>query len=1113
MKTKIVVVFVFLFQMALGQSDKDYKILTAYSPPKSPNAAAFEKFTSVPISYQTGQVNYSIPIYTIETDGTTIPITLNYNNTGLKVTEVASWVGLGWYLAVGGTITRTVKGIPDDGPMGLMQPYYAQLQHRVVKNQSTGLEKYHYFKDIVESIADSEHDIFYFDVLGIKGSFYINRFGECIQLPRSNNKIEFTKSTQNNTLDKFSITDENGNKYLFNLKEESKISLYNNQTGGIPNYYNNIKGTTWYLTAIQTKNGGQVNFEYAHYQYTKTEKTETYHIYSVKECETIAGSTNPVVTLITTLVDVYQLSRIYWKNGFVDFDAGNARQDIQQIDPTASVPSLRGISVYRTTEPFVYYPITAVKYIAFEYNETNRLLLKKVKNVNVGRNLQHAYEFNYYGEEPYKTWPSYTLSSTSYNAQDYWGYYNGQINNRFLLPFNTVPTYPVPLIPNNTVPSPAILIDDGLKASVNRAPNADFAQYGMLQEIIYPTGGKSKFYYEGNTILATSALSPVSGSEYVVNTLPKSTNSQGKQLVTLGALRIKKIEFYNDPNGGNPSIVTNLMYDQDASTHIMPVYISAIKIASAPSKVYPNQCALCDNPLVYTLHSSSLVNDPAYLVEYYKVTEVQGSGQGGSTVHFYSPSQLNPHRYWFAPFGDPQCLSWTGGETNTIVQTYPDNNTISEKSIKKWHNDFTDGDPLDSFDTDLKVAVIRNDACGPEFTSLSRVPSNDGEADVLINNVFNAETIILFTQHYVTTEIHEKSLLPTGEALEKTAIYHYSLKQGNRLLPNSMSTFQSNGLEAQTKTSYPQDYLAKPVTDPAADRIVKGLSNLIDKNLLDVPVEEIRTINKNGNEYVIGGKLIIYSSDRAVVSEILELAVSDPIPIQNFIKSSINAQGVFMYDSRYEQTTEFTKYDDRDQPTEYDERSTGNHAILWDYNATYTIADIKNSRLSETAYTSFEADGSGNWTIGNSVRVDGGITGNKCYNLANGNIIKTGLGGATYIVSYWTTSSAPFTITGTQGTIVRGKKIGNWTYFEHKVTGVSQVTIPQTTGLVDELRLYPAEAQMTTYTYTPLIGMTSQCDVNNRITYYEYDDFNRLKLIRDNDGNIIKTIDYRYQTN
>jgi len=63
----------------------------------------------------------------------------------------------------------------------------------------------------------------------------------------------------------------------------------------------------------------------------------------------------------------------------------------------------------------------------------------------------------------------------------------------------------------------------------------------------------------------------------------------------------------------------------------------------------------------------------------------------------------------------------------------------------------------------------------------------------------------------------------------------------------------------------------------------------------------------------------------------------------------------------------------------------------------------------------------------------------------------------------------------------------------------------------DDVRIYPSDAQMTTCTYEPLIGMTSQCDVNNKFGYYEYDGLGRLKLIKDQDGNILKTFDYNYK--
>jgi YD repeat-containing protein len=52
--------------------------------------------------------------------------------------------------------------------------------------------------------------------------------------------------------------------------------------------------------------------------------------------------------------------------------------------------------------------------------------------------------------------------------------------------------------------------------------------------------------------------------------------------------------------------------------------------------------------------------------------------------------------------------------------------------------------------------------------------------------------------------------------------------------------------------------------------------------------------------------------------------------------------------------------------------------------------------------------------------------------------------------------------------------------------------------------------QVSTYTYKPLVGITSETDPTGRTIYYEYDSFNRLKLQKDEQGNILKKYCYNY---
>ena len=188
------------------------------------------------------------------------------------------------------------------------------------------------------------------------------------------------------------------------------------------------------------------------------------------------------------------------------------------------------------------------------------------------------------------------------------------------------------------------------------------------------------------------------------------------------------------------------------------------------------------------------------------------------------------------------------------------------------------------------------------------------------------------------------------------------------------------------------------------------------------------------------------------------------------------------------------------------------NSYIWDYLNSEPIAKASNAPVSQIAYTSFEADGKGNWTFTGAPVTDAtSPTGGKCYSLAGGNIVKSGLTSAKSIVSFWQKTGASVSVTGGTNTSVTGKTINGWTYYEYTVTGATTITVSGS-GYIDELRLYPSNAQMVTYTYTPLLGMTSACDVDNKITYYFYDGFGRLKWIKDQDLNIIKTIQYHYQS-
>ncbi|MFT5875292.1 MAG: YD repeat-containing protein [Clostridium sp.] len=108
---------------------------TGYNPPNhfqgapgddvfaSPDVQAFHEYNMLSENLYAGKVNVNIPLYEIKSGGINIPISLSYNTSGIKVSEVSSNMGLGWSLNAGGSILKIIRDLSDDD-VGANSFYY-----------------------------------------------------------------------------------------------------------------------------------------------------------------------------------------------------------------------------------------------------------------------------------------------------------------------------------------------------------------------------------------------------------------------------------------------------------------------------------------------------------------------------------------------------------------------------------------------------------------------------------------------------------------------------------------------------------------------------------------------------------------------------------------------------------------------------------------------------------------------------------------------------------------------------------------------------------------------------------------------------------------------------
>ncbi|MGS2764568.1 hypothetical protein [Sinomicrobium sp. M5D2P9] len=537
--------------------------------PPSPNASSLAKYVEVPISHYTGLPHISVPVYEISTRDIRVPINISYHARGVKVEEIASRIGTGWTLNSGGVITRQIRGKADDKNHGYLRRNYYDT---FFTSESTRQDAY---TAATNNQLDLEPDLFYFNFLGITGKFlYDRRTNEPVIQSFSDIKIE-TVGNPKFGINGFVVTDENGVKYYFGTSKDSSrfardreeiLKQYKVTKGGATSEYNSdendsSKYNSWYLLDIVGPTGTHIKYFY------EEEIPITYRRSNDIREESASGNgfeTNSYFSRVKIVQN--QLKEIVFDKGKVLFN----RSTVEREDLSGAFV-LDNIEVYdlnsnRIKKNKFYYDYLETQtdgnvlyFLAQNEPRANkRLFLSKINELDNEEISIESHRFIY---NPIK------LPNRYSNSQDNWGYYNGKSNGQFLAYFN----------------------NGG--SGADRTVDTLKSQAGLLTKIIYPTKGSASFYYESNKAIPPSyfkesiAISP--------------TNPVEEKFVN-----IEKFRDYLNPNGtySVPFTVSDRLVPQYDPTN---GYNSSARVYVDISSPYCNELENTDCPYLVRIHKST----------------------------------------------------------------------------------------------------------------------------------------------------------------------------------------------------------------------------------------------------------------------------------------------------------------------------------------------------------------------------------------------------------------------------------------------------------------------------------------------------------------------------
>jgi len=1176
-----------LYAFSQGQTNSGVSTTSPipnYAPP-SPEAAALGKFGDIPVGLSTGVPNITIPIYQIKLKGLTVPISISYHSSGVKVDELATNVGLDWVLDAGGVINQTVYGLNDQAgwldaaagrtpQTGLLQTSWSiDPAHPVAYS---GTPEYSFNKNSAMGYLDTQPDLFSYSFPGNSGKFFFDQDQGVHLMPYKNLKIE--TNINNHIISSYVITDESGNKFYFS---DVEVTITNSAdcSGSVTGSSTDFN-KSFYLTKIVTPNNEEADFHYEAKGYTmQNQIMETRYWASTSpvpgeylpdplpNCITTSNSTVGGIRLVE-IDNITSGDKVSFSYGTTD------RLDLPGTN------SLDQMKIFNSKNSLIHQFDLSHDY--FVSNDGGSAPLNyRLKLTGIQEQGKQPYYFEY------NTTP---LPSRLSFAQDFWGYYNGQGNNTTMLPNEHSPFF-----------------DTG----ANRDPDITYTQAGILTKITYPTGGFSSFEYENNdsyvtenqgsyvdnfanalahanqttTVTFTVAensmdfraqwvsnssnsgdngtFNPDGDNTFITLTGPTGGAFNGSLGFTANSNGIEKllnasqeqqplgagtytITITNTNGSGTPpseylniwwktAILTSVPHNQVAgglrvkaiSEHSATAptvthhyeYVSA-STAGISSGVLMNPVQY-DYDYLHSKHVSTAIGNVIikYIAQnstsqvplgtfqglnviYANVNVYDNDKNGGYTSNEFTTNGRSMIRFSAPsvpafPFEPVQTIDWLDGlPVKTTAYKY---NSLASSffplSIKQQFyktmigsptSNFYDADPANEHEyyvRGVKIAYTGPPDILDNAASLGiSVTSGSG----ILPDQFAVGYYYLYSSwshldQEVTTQYDQNGQNP----VVNTVNYYYDNPNHTQL--TRTVTTRSDGKVITSLTTYPDDYSSGTTF----------LDDMRTNHLVGMPVEKVNYLADNTGTKVLGGQVSQYQSGgKGLLDKVFKLETSAPVALSAFKFSgtatgslpSPSAISSYSLDSRYNEKLTYNQYDNVGNPLMLTPKNGSPVSYQWCYNKQYPIAECKNAANTEFFYEGFEE------STASGLQTNGGHTG---HNYINGNytVAWTPPSGNTrsYVISYWYKNSST----------------GLWA-FQTEQAYTAGMTLSNGTAY-DDIRVYPKDAQMTTYTYEPLVGMTSSTDAKGQTTYYEYDIFQRLTNVKDQDGNILKHTDYHYQ--